>query len=159
MPFASKFGPSICGQVMVDSTVQFALSFPPPSAMLHRAFLLYSCLSVVASANGMTMAIPTGQAQGLSNLLVRINLDQRASLAARQTGGGTAIPQVPPECQSICDPVNTIISAVSSPNPHFYLAWSIELGPRRAAHLRVAARLLLKRHISIASYALEKLWP
>jgi len=88
--------------------------------MPHRAFLLYSYLSVVAS--GMMMAVPTGQAQGLSNFLVRIDLGQRASLAARQTGGGTGIPQVPPQCQSICDPVNTVISAVSFPNPHFYLA-------------------------------------
>ena len=83
--------------------------------MLHRAFLLY--LTVV----GMMM-VPTSQARGLSNLLVRIDLERRASFAARQTGGGTGIPPVPSQCQSICDPVNTIIGAVSFANPHFYLA-------------------------------------
>ena len=81
--------------------------------MLHRAFLLY--LMVI----GMMMMIQTSQARGLSNLLVRIDLERRASFAARQTGGGTGIPQVPSQCQSICDPVNAIINtgAVSFANP------------------------------------------
>lgn len=90
--------------------------------MLHRAFLLY--LTVV----GMMM-ISTSQARGLANLLVRIDLERRAPLAARQTGGGTGVPQVPPQCQSICNPVNTIISVVGFANPHFYLAWLTEIGP------------------------------
>ena len=90
--------------------------------MLYRAFLLY--LTVV----GMMM-ISTSQARGLANLLVRIDLERRASLAARQTGGGTADPQVPPQCQSICNLVYATISVVSFANPHFFLAWLTEIGP------------------------------
>ena len=83
--------------------------------MLHRAFLLY--LTVVG-----TIMVPNSLARGLSSLLVRIDLERRASFAARQTGGGIGIPRVPSHCQSICDPINTIIGAVSFAYLHFYLA-------------------------------------
>ncbi|KIM42931.1 hypothetical protein M413DRAFT_26892 [Hebeloma cylindrosporum] len=56
------------------------------------------------------------QARSPSDLLVRIDLERRASFAARQTGGGTGIPQVPSQCQSICNPVNTVISAGCTPS-------------------------------------------
>ena len=79
--------------------------------MLHRTFLLY--LTVF----GMMM-ISTSQARGFANLL-RINLEQRASLATRQTA----------QCQSICNPVYATASTVSFANLYFCLAWLTEIGP------------------------------
>ena len=75
------------------------------------------------------MMISSSEARGLANLLVRIDLERRASLAARQTGGGTAVPQPPSQCQSVCNPVDAVLNAVSFSNLHSCLAWLTEIGP------------------------------
>ena len=111
--------------------------------------------ALVVGGMGVIQPAAAGVLAGLSP---KINLGLMNTFQRRQG----AAPPVPPQCATICGPVNSIISGVSGANfwCYLHLRRQISCGSFKLARPGYAAWPLSKTHTSIASHAprLQQMW-